>query len=76
MNIKNIIVITGLAILTAGCFEDDDVEVINPQSMKECIPIKNMNKRDQCKMQVTEYLSKKGMDLKKRSLGSKKSKYF
>ena len=69
MNIKNIIVITGLVILATGCFEDD-VEVINPQSMEECIPINNANKRDQCKMQVTAFLKNKGIELRKKTTGS------
>ncbi len=70
MNKKNIVVITALAILSTGCFEEEDVEVINPQSMEECIPINNANKRDQCKMQVTTFLKKKGIELRKKTTGS------
>ena len=71
MNIKNIIVITSRAILSTGCFEDEaEIEVINPQSMEECIPINNANKRDQCKMQVSVYLSKKSAEKRKKTLGS------
>jgi PBP1b-binding outer membrane lipoprotein LpoB len=71
MNIKKIIVITGLALITTGCFEEEDVvEVNNPQSMEDCIPINNPNKRDQCKMKVTALLNKKGAAARKKSLGS------
>jgi len=70
MNIKKIIVISGLALMTAGCFEEEDVEVINPQSMEDCIPINNSTKRDQCKMKVTVLLNKKGAEARKKSLGS------
>lgn len=69
MNIKKIIVITGIALITTGCFEED-VEVVNPQSMEDCIPINNSNKRDQCKMKVTALLNKKGAEARKKSLGS------
>lgn len=71
MNIKNIIVITTLAILSTGCFEEEaEIEVVNPQSLEECIPINNANKRDKCKMEVSVYLSKKSAVLKKKTLGS------
>ena len=69
MNIKKIIVISGIALITTGCFEED-VEVVNPQTMEDCIPINNANKRDQCKMKVTALLNKKGAEARKKSLGS------
>lgn len=71
MNIKNIILITSLAILNTACFDKEtEVEVINPQSMADCIPINNADKRDQCKMQVSVYLDKKAAELRKKTLGS------
>lgn len=60
-----------MAILNTGCFEEEaEIEVVDPKSMEDCIPINNADKRDQCKMQVSIYLDKKAAELRKKALGS------
>lgn len=64
MNIKNIIVISTLAILSSSCSkEETEIEVVNPQSLEDCMPIKNSNKFEKCKLEA-------GIFRRKQSLGS------
>ncbi len=65
MNIKIILVIPFL-FLTA-CF--DEGETISPESMEDCIEIKNPNNRDICRMEMQEKLKKQTKNRQLDNLG-------
>jgi len=65
---KKYLLIIGVLFLF-GCNAEE--VVVNPQLIEDCIPIDNLNKREQCLLK----LKAKGLELRKKSLGSPEFKY-
>jgi|TARA_R110001606_G_scaffold366348_1_gene521460 hypothetical protein len=70
--VTKLIITLFLSLLLTACFEE--TESIEPESMADCIEIKNLNERDLCKLKMeektTEAMKLQTELLKKRKLES------
>jgi|TARA_R110001583_G_scaffold184780_1_gene344339 hypothetical protein len=71
---KKLLIPLALTVLLTSCF-DEEIINIDPETMSDCIEIKNFNDRDICKMKLKEKLdleiAEKNKTKAERTLGSK-----
>lgn len=59
---KKLFLIPALAMVLGGCFEEEPAVTIEPETMADCIAIKNPNDRDICEMKLNEKMKQKRIE--------------